>query len=36
MADWPAITTLTSGDTATHTVTDTTTDNVRFYTITAQ
>jgi hypothetical protein len=36
MTDWPAITTLTSGDTATHTVTDTTTDNVRFYTITAQ
>jgi hypothetical protein len=36
MADWPAITTLTSGDKATHTVTDTTMDNVRFYTITAQ
>jgi hypothetical protein len=36
MANWPAITTLTSGDTATHTITDTTTDNVRFYTITAQ
>ena len=36
MANWPAIATLTSGDTATHTITDTTTDNVRFYTITAQ
>jgi hypothetical protein len=36
MANWPAITTLTSGDTATHTITDTTTDNARFYTITAQ
>jgi hypothetical protein len=36
MANWPALTPLTSGDTATHTVTDTTTDNVRFYTITAQ
>jgi hypothetical protein len=36
MANWPAITTLTSGDIATHTVTDTTTDAVRFYTITAQ
>jgi hypothetical protein len=36
MADWPAITTLTSGDTATHTITDTTTDDIRFYTITAQ
>jgi hypothetical protein len=36
MASWPAIATLTSGDTATHTITDTTTDNVRFYTITAQ
>lgn len=36
MTNWPAIATLTSGDTATHTITDTTTDNVRFYTITAQ
>src|ERR1017187_2337593 len=36
MANWPAIATLSSGDTATHTITDTTTDNVRFYTITAQ
>ena len=36
MANWPAITTLTSGDTATHTITDTTTDSTRFYTITAQ
>jgi len=36
MTNWPPITTLTSGDTATHTITDTTTDNVRFYTITAQ
>ena len=36
IANWPAITTLTSGDTATHTITDTTTDNVRFYAITAQ
>jgi hypothetical protein len=36
MANWPAIATLTSGDTATHTIMDTTTDNVRFYTITAQ
>src|ERR1017187_13384 len=36
MANWPAIATLTSGDTATHTITDTTTDNIRFYTITAQ
>jgi hypothetical protein len=36
MASWPPITTLTSGDTATHTITDTTTDNVRYYTITAQ
>jgi hypothetical protein len=36
MTDWPAITTLTSGDTAAHTITDTTTDNIRFYTITAQ
>ena len=34
--NWPAITTLTSGDNATHTTTDTTMDNVRFYTITAQ
>ncbi len=36
MTNWPALTILTSGDTATHTVTDTTTDDVRFYTITAQ
>ena len=36
MTNWPAITTLTSGDNATHTTTDTTIDNVRFYTITAQ
>ncbi|MGD0208781.1 MAG: hypothetical protein ABSC89_14370 [Verrucomicrobiota bacterium] len=36
MAAWPPIATLTSGDTATHTITDTTTDNIRFYTITAQ
>jgi hypothetical protein len=36
MANWPAIATLTSGDTATHTTTDTTTDNIRFYIITAQ
>lgn len=36
MANWPAIATLTSGDTATHTITDTTTDDIRFYTITAQ
>ena len=36
MANWPALTPLTSGDTATHTVTDTTTDDIRFYTITAQ
>ena len=34
--NWPAIATLTSGDTATHTITDSTTDAVRFYTITAQ
>jgi hypothetical protein len=34
--NWPAITILTSGDNATHTTTDTTTDNIRFYTITAQ
>jgi len=36
MTNWPPITTLPSGDTATHTITDTITDNVRFYTITAQ
>lgn len=36
MTNWPALTTVTSGDTATHTVTDTTADDVRFYTITAQ
>jgi hypothetical protein len=36
VTNWPAITTVTSGDTAIHSVTDTTTDNFRFYTITAQ
>jgi hypothetical protein len=36
VSTWPAITTLTSGDTNPHTTTDTTTDNVRFYSITAQ
>ncbi len=36
MTNWPALTTLTSGDTAVHSVTNTTTDNIRFYTITAQ
>jgi hypothetical protein len=36
MTNCPAITTLTSGDTATHTYVDSTTDNVKFYTITAQ
>ncbi len=36
MTNWPAIATLSSGDTATHTITDTTTDDIRFYTITAQ
>jgi hypothetical protein len=36
MASWPAIVTLSSGDNATHTITDTTTDDIRFYTITAQ
>jgi hypothetical protein len=36
IASWPPIATLTSGDTATHTITDTTSDSVRFYTITAQ
>lgn len=36
MSNWPVIATLTNGDTATHTTTDTTTDDVRFYTITAQ
>lgn len=34
--NWPAIATLTSGDTAVHTVTDTTTATDRFYIITAQ
>lgn len=33
---WPAVTTLTSGDTAVHSATDTTTDTNRFYVITAQ
>jgi len=36
LTNWPALTTLSSGDTATHTITDTTSDNVRFYTITVQ
>jgi hypothetical protein len=36
MTNWPVISTLASGDTATHSITDTTTDNVRFYIITAQ
>ncbi|MGA2787805.1 MAG: hypothetical protein ABSF60_09790 [Verrucomicrobiota bacterium] len=36
MANWPALGTLTSGDTANHTTTDSTTDDVRFYVITAQ
>ncbi len=35
-ANWPVITTLISGDTAAHIITDTTTDDARFYTITAQ
>jgi len=34
--NWPAIATLSSGDTGSHITTDTTTDSVRFYTITAQ
>jgi hypothetical protein len=34
--NWPAITALSSGDTASHVITDTTADNVKFYTITAQ
>ena len=34
--NWPAISTLTSGDMDSHTVQDTTTDNNRFYIITAQ
>jgi hypothetical protein len=34
--NWPAITTLTSGDNASHTVTDTTAAAVKFYSITAQ
>ncbi|MFZ0826117.1 MAG: hypothetical protein WAO02_01710 [Verrucomicrobiia bacterium] len=34
--NWPAISTLTSGDNAVHTITDTTTDDIRFYVITAQ
>jgi hypothetical protein len=33
---WPAITTLPSGDNAIHIQADTTTDDARFYTITAQ
>jgi hypothetical protein len=36
MSNWPAITTLTSGDSATHSNTFTDTNRVRFYTITAQ
>lgn len=36
MATWPAISTLNTGDTSTHITTDTTTDNSRFYIITAQ
>lgn len=35
-SNWPAISTVTSGDTAVHTATDTTTATQRFYTITAQ
>lgn len=34
--NWPVVATLTSGDTALHGVTDTTTDTERFYIITAQ
>ena len=34
--NWPAITTLSSGDTATHVITDTTSDAQKFYIITAQ
>ncbi|HTY89323.1 MAG TPA: hypothetical protein VMB80_17880 [Candidatus Acidoferrum sp.] len=34
--NWPAITTLSSGDTATHVITDTTSDDQKFYIITAQ
>jgi hypothetical protein len=36
MSNWPAITTLASGDTATHSTAFTDTNSVRFYTITAQ
>jgi hypothetical protein len=36
IATWPVVSTLATGDTATHTVMDTTTDPVRFYTIIAQ
>ena len=36
MTNWPVITTLISGDTAPHTITDTTADDIKFYTITAQ
>jgi hypothetical protein len=35
-SSWPVIATLTSGDTAVHTATDTTTDDNKFYIITAQ
>jgi len=34
--NWPAITTLVTGDTSVHTVTDTTSDPIKFYTITAE
>jgi len=36
LTSWPAISTLTSGDTATHNTTFTDTDDIKFYTITAQ
>ena len=36
VATWPAISTLSSGNTSLHSITDTTTDNSRFYIITAQ
>jgi hypothetical protein len=36
IATWPVIATLSTGDTLVHTATDTTTDNSRFYIITAQ
>jgi len=34
--NWPAVQTLNSGDTSVHTCTDTTTDPIKFYSITAQ